>query len=140
MAHAKPSLCVLEIGVSIGGSTAASVKDLILPIGKPIYSKYIYTDASLPPLANARKRFQEFPNVEYRTLDISQDPAEQGFENSEYDLIVATNAIHATPSLSQSLANVRKLLAPNGRFLLQELQLHTESKWINCMFGLLEEW
>lgn len=112
--------------------------DLVLPIGKPIYSKYTYTDNSSASLADAKKRFQELPNTEYRVLDISKDPAEQGFENNEYDLIVATNAIHATKSLSESLANVRKLLAPNGRFLLQEL--HPQSKWINCIFGLLDDW
>ncbi|KAL8743854.1 MAG: hypothetical protein Q9184_008066, partial [Pyrenodesmia sp. 2 TL-2023] len=140
VAHAKPCLCVLEIGASTSWSTAAILKDLILPNGKPIYSKYTYTDASLGPLTDAKKRLQELPNIEYWILYISQDPAEQGFENSEYDLIVAINAIHATPSLFESLANVRKLLAPNGRFLLQELQLRNGSKWINCIFGLLEEW
>ena len=138
VAHAKPNLRILEIGASTGGSTAALMKDLVMSIGKPIYSKYTYTDTSSTPLANAKKRFQELPNIEYRVLDISKDPDEQGFENSEYDLIVATNAIHATKSLSESLANVRKLLAPKGRLLLQEL--HTQSKWVNCMFGLLEDW
>lgn len=140
VAHAKPNLRVLEIGASTGGSTAAILKDLVLPMGKPLYSTYTYTDASSPPLANAKRRFQDLSNIEYRTLDISKDPAEQGFEKDKYDLIVATNAIHATPSLFESLVNVRKLLSSNGRFLLQELQLHTESKWINCIFGLLEEW
>jgi acyl transferase domain-containing protein/SAM-dependent methyltransferase len=138
VAHAKPNLRILEIGASTGGSTAAMMKDLVLPIGKPMYSRYTYTDTSSAPLPNAKKRFQELPNIEYRVLDISKDPAEQGFENSEYDLIVATNAIHATKRLSESLANVRKLLAPNGRLLLQEL--HTQSKWVNCIFGLLDDW
>ncbi|KAL8910611.1 MAG: hypothetical protein Q9171_004105 [Xanthocarpia ochracea] len=138
VAHAKPNLRILEIGASTGGSTAAMMKDLILPVGKPLYSRYTYTDASSAPLANAKKRFEELPNIEYRVLDISKDPAEQGFENSEYDLIVAINSIHATKSLTESLANVHKLLAPNGRLLLQEL--HTQSKWVNCIFGLLDDW
>ncbi|KAL8790668.1 MAG: hypothetical protein Q9213_000516 [Squamulea squamosa] len=138
LAHAKPNLRILEIGASTGGSTAAIMKDLILPVGKPIYTKYTYTDTSSTPLANAKKRFQDLPNIEYRVLDISKDPAEQGFETSEYDLIVATNAIHATECLSESLANVRKLLASNGRLLLQELC--TQSKWVNCIFGLLDDW
>lgn len=138
LAHTKPNLRILEIGASSGGSTAAILKDLVLPIGKPVFSRYTYTDASSAPLANAKKRFEMLPNIEYRVLDISKDPAEQGFESSEYDLIVATNAIHATKCLSESLANVRKLLAPNGRLLLQEL--HTQSKWVNCIFGLLDDW
>jgi hypothetical protein len=76
--------------------------------------------------------------MEYRVLDISKDPTEQGFKDSDYDLIVASNTIHATRSLSESLLNVRKLLAPNGRLLLQEL--YTHSKWINCVLGFLPDW
>lgn len=136
--HARPNLRILEIGASTGGSTASIMKDLILPVGKPIYSRYTYTDTSSAPLTNAKRRFRELPNIEYRVLDISKDPVEQGFESSEYDLIIATNAIHATRSLSESLANVRKLIAPSGRLLLQELS--TQSKWVNCVFGLLEDW
>lgn len=138
VAHARPNLRILEIGASTGGSTSSIMKDLNLPIGKPIYSKYTYTDTSYAPLTNAKRRLQELPNIEYRMLDISKDPVEQGFESSEYDLIIATNAIHATRSLSESLANVRKLIAPNGRLLLQEL--HTRSKWVNCIFGLFGDW
>ncbi|KAL9033935.1 MAG: hypothetical protein Q9214_007274, partial [Letrouitia sp. 1 TL-2023] len=138
VAHARPNLRILEIGASTGGSTASIMKDLVLPIGKPIYSKYTYTDISSAPLNDAKRRFQELPNMEYRVLDISKDPIEQGFDSSEYDLIIATNAIHATKSLSESLANVRKLITPNGRLVLQEL--HTQSKWVNCIFGLLEDW
>ncbi|KAL8700930.1 MAG: hypothetical protein Q9224_000732 [Gallowayella concinna] len=138
VAHTKPSLRILELGASTGGSTAAIMKDLILPNGKPVYYSYTYTDTSSISFANAKKRFQDLPNIEYRVLDVSKDPAEQGFENSVYDLIVATNAIHATERLSTSLVNVRKLLAPNGRFLLQELC--PQSKWVNCIFGLLDDW
>ncbi|KAL8952153.1 MAG: hypothetical protein Q9222_001930 [Ikaeria aurantiellina] len=134
MAHAKPNLRILEIGASSGGSTTAILKDLILPIGKPVYSKYVYTDKSSDSFNNAKQQLSELPNIDYRVLDISKDPGEQGFDNEEYDLIIATNAIHATKSLSESLTNVRK----RGRLLMHELC--NQSKWINCLFGLLDEW
>ena len=54
-------------------------------------------------------------------LSISEDLAEQGFVNSEYNLVVVTNIIYATKILSESLTKVYKLLAPNSRLLLQEL-------------------
>ncbi len=41
--------------------------------------------------------------MEYSVLDISVDPWEQGFEDRQYDLILATNVVHATHSLQTSL-------------------------------------
>ena len=139
LAHARPSLRVLELGGSTGQLTSSLMEDLILPHGGALYFKHTFTDPSSTSLADAKKRFQELDNIEFRVLDIANDPAEQGFqEDDKYDLIVATNHVHATPSLFGSLANARKLLAPGGRLLLQEL--NTESKWINCILGFLDEW
>ncbi len=80
----------------------------------------------------ATENFKDYPNIEYATLDISKDLADQGFEGREFDLIVASNVIHATKSLQDSLKNVRKLLAPNGRFFLTEL--NSTSKWVNYIW------
>jgi hypothetical protein len=72
-------------------------------------------------------------------LDISKDPLEQGFELETYDLIIASNVIHATETLGITLKNVRKLLNPRGRFFLQE---HTPSvaKMVNFIMGPLPGW
>jgi len=67
-------------------------------------------------------------------LDISKGLADQGFEGREFDLIFATNVIHATKSLQDSLQNVRRLLAPNGRFFLTELNSTSTSKWVNYIW------
>lgn len=85
-----------------------------------------------------KDRFASYPNIEYATLDISKDPSDQGFDGRKYDLILATNVIHATASLNDSLSNVRKLLSPTGWFLLHELT--PTSKWINYIFGTLAGW
>lgn len=139
LAHARPSLRILELGGSTGQLTTSLIKDLSLPNGGSLYFKHTFTDPSSTALADAKKELQDLDNIEFRVLDIASDPAEQGFkEEDKYDLIVATNHVHATPSLATSLANVRKLLAPGGRVLLQELS--TESKWINCILGFLDEW
>ncbi|KAI9170607.1 Lovastatin diketide synthase LovF 15 [Paramyrothecium foliicola] len=140
MAHARPSLRVLEVGAGTGQLTASLIKDLTLPIGKPLYFKYTLADNSSANFADMKTRFQDMDNIEYKVLDVSKDPAEQGFkgEENQYDLIVATNVVHATESLSGSLTNIRKLLAPGGRLLLQEI--NTESKWINCILGFLDDW
>ena len=138
VAHLKPNLRILEIGARIGGAASSILEDLVLPIGKPLYSKYTLSDASSASLASLKKQFKDDQNIEFRVLDISKDLSEQGFDNDTYDLIIATNVIHGTPSLGESLKNVRKLVAPSGRLLLQEL--HSTSKWINYIFGLLDDW
>ncbi|KAI6770702.1 hypothetical protein HG531_009557 [Fusarium graminearum] len=137
LAHSKPNLRVLEIGAGTGGSTSQLLKYLA-PVGKVLFSNYTYTDISSGFFESAKKRFNEFPNMEFATLDISRDPSEQGFDGREYDLILATNVIHATKSLNESLKNVRKLLSSDGRFLLHELT--PTSKWINYIFGTLPGW
>ncbi|KAJ5652341.1 Acyl transferase/acyl hydrolase/lysophospholipase [Penicillium longicatenatum] len=138
LAHSKPNLRVLEIGAGLGGSTANALR-FLTPGGRTLYSRYSFTDLSPGFFVAAKDRFSSYPNMEYATLDISKDPAEQGFDTT-YDLILATNVIHATPSLNESLKNVRKLLAPGGRLLLHELAPSPKSKWVNYIWGTLAGW
>jgi acyl transferase domain-containing protein len=140
LAHSKPNLRILEIGAGTGATTASMLKDLVLPdgSGQVLYSQYTYTDISPSFFVAARERFKAAVNMEFMRLDISQDPAEQGFDGRQYDLVVATNVIHATPSLQVSLSHIRSMLAPDGRLLL--LDLDSQSKWVNFVFGTLEGW
>lgn len=138
LAHSKPNLRVLEIGAGTGGSTNNILKDLALPNGRVMYSKYTFTDISSGFFVAAKERFKASLNMEFATLDISKDPTAQGFFEGSYDLIIATNVLHATESLRETLVNVQKLLHPGGRLLLQELC--STSKWINYIFGVLPGW
>lgn len=137
LSHTKPNLQILEIGAGTGGSTANLLK-LLTPGDRTLYTNYTFTDISSGFFVAAKDRFANYPNIEYATLDISKDPSDQGFDGRKYDLILATNVIHATASLNDSLKNVRKLLSPAGWFLLQELT--PTSKWINYIFGTLAGW
>ncbi|OAQ63678.2 polyketide synthase [Pochonia chlamydosporia 170] len=123
LAHSKPNLRILEIGAGTGASTASFLKHLILPVGHPLYSKYTFTDISSGFFVGAKERLEE-----------------QGFkEDEKYDLIIATNVLHATKSLHDALCNARKLLDHrDGRLLLHEL--NSPSKWPNYIFGLLAGW
>lgn len=118
--HSKPTLRVLEIGAGTGGTTADVLKGLTSACER-MYSTYTYSDISSGFFVAARKRFKNYQGLEYRTLDISKDPISQGFQGESFDLIVAANVLHATPSLHATLTNVRKLLTPHGYLFLQEL-------------------
>ncbi|PSN69566.1 polyketide synthase [Corynespora cassiicola Philippines] len=140
LGHTNPNLRVLEIGAGTGASSASILKDLTLSGSTPqaLYNKYTFTDISSGFFVSAKELLKDHHNIEYRMLDISKDPAEQGFDATEYDLVIATNVLHATESLGDTLKNVRKLLAPEGRLLLHEL--FSTSKWPNVVFGTLPGW
>ena len=129
LGHRTPHMRILEIGAGTGSSTDMMLQGLVSEYGDRLYSSYVFTDVSAGFFGAAKERFGHAHAMKFQTLDISRDPGEQGFELGSFDLVVASNVLHATPSLGLSLANARKLLRPNGKLLLQEL--HTEIKGAN---------
>lgn len=57
----------------------------------------------------------------FKLFDVEKTPASQGYEENSYDLIIASNVLHATKSLQKSLENTRRLLKPGGYLLLLEI-------------------
>ncbi|MBI4662865.1 MAG: amino acid adenylation domain-containing protein [Verrucomicrobia bacterium] len=108
-------LRILEIGAGTGSTTAA-----LLPILSPERASYCSTDLSVFFLSGAQKKFASYPFVDYRPLNIEENPAAQGFKEHDYDIVVAANVLHGTRRLAEALAHVRSLLAPGGLLLLFE--------------------
>ena len=121
LSHTKPNLRVLEVGAGTGGTTQTILQDLVDVDGRPLYSLYSFTDVSAGFFPQAKERFKDASNMQYRVLDITRDCIEQGFEFASYDLILAANVVHATPSLHDTLCNLRSLLRPYGHLVLTEL-------------------
>ncbi|GMF78452.1 unnamed protein product [Aspergillus oryzae] len=138
LGHSYPQLRVLEVGGGTGGDTLIALKGLTLDHSNRLYSTYTFTDISPGFLLEAKERYKSYPAMEYATLDISRDPVEQGFEPESYDLIIAANVIHATPRISETLRNVRRLLVPGGRLLLIELACTIPI--IDYIMGILPGW
>ncbi|KAK1148125.1 Type I Iterative Polyketide synthase (PKS) [Aspergillus melleus] len=138
LGHSNPLLRVLEVGGGTGGDTLMALEGLTLGNGNRLYAKYTFTDISPAFLPHAKERFKSYADIEYAILDISQNPAEQGFEPGSYDLIIASNVLHATPSISKSLTHVRKLLAPGGRLML--IELTPETPLMDYIMGILPGW
>lgn len=121
LAITKPNLRILEVGAVTGGTTELILRDLARCGGNPSYSLYTFTDISAGFFTQARERFSYAPNMEYKVLDISQSAFEQGFEAQSYDLILAPNVVHATPSLQDTLGVLQPLLRPHGHLVLSEV-------------------
>ncbi|KAI1300936.1 putative polyketide synthase [Xylaria venustula] len=138
ISNTQPRLRILEVGAGTGGTTAKVLAALKSSFGERLYATYMYTDISSGFMNAAKARFSDYDRVEYAVLDITKDPAEQGFELGVYDLVVCANVLHATPSLQTSLRHVHDLLAPGGRILLEELC--PDAKFFDYIYGFLPGW
>ena len=127
-------LRVIEVGAGTGSATAA-----VLPELRKGCFDYTYTDISAGFFAEAEGRFGgPEASIEYRVLDIEQDPGSQGFDYHAYDLVIASNVLHATRYLSETLEHCRDLLAPSGHLVALE-NLRGQG-WLDLTFGQLDGW
>jgi acyl transferase domain-containing protein/NADPH:quinone reductase-like Zn-dependent oxidoreductase/surfactin synthase thioesterase subunit/NAD(P)-dependent dehydrogenase (short-subunit alcohol dehydrogenase family)/SAM-dependent methyltransferase/aryl carrier-like protein len=124
---------ILEIGAGTGGMTQA-----ILPMLPANRTEYVFTDLSHMFMLKAQQRFDKYPFVQYKIMDIEQDPAEQGFDLNTFDIIIASDVIHATRNLSVSLGNAQKLLASEG--VLMMLEVTNSPVYLDFIFGMTEGW
>ena len=127
-------LRVLEVGAGTGAGTAAVLPEL--PAGR---YDYTYTDISAGFFSEAEKRFGgSDESIEYRALDIEKDPVEQGFDLHGYDLVIASNVLHGTRYLNETLTHCRMLLAPSGQLVALENLCGLD--WQDMTFGQLDGW
>ena len=127
-------LRVIEVGAGTGSATASVLPEL--PAGR---FEYTYTDISAGFFAEAEGRFGDGDGcIEYRPLDIERDPIAQGFDRHGYDLIIASNVLHATRYLEETLGHCRDLLAPSGQLIA--LENLSGVGWMDLTFGQLDGW
>ncbi len=123
---------LVEIGAGTGGTAS-----VLLPV-LPSNASYRFTDVSAAFLHRAERKFAAWPMLHYGLLDIERQPAEQGYAAGAFDVVVATNVLHATRDIRETLANVRSLLAPGGLLLLGEAT--TNLSWLDITVGLTDGW
>ncbi|WP_246561496.1 type I polyketide synthase [Streptomyces roseirectus] len=105
--------------LDLGGALAETLLD-VLP---PERAHYVLTGTSAASLPRAQERFAGHDFVEYATLDLDRDPAEQGFTDGSFDLVVASDMLHTTADPRVNLGHVERLLAPRGQLLAVESHL-----------------
>ncbi|KXG50576.1 Acyl transferase/acyl hydrolase/lysophospholipase [Penicillium griseofulvum] len=131
--HQAGDLKVLEVGAGDGASTKAFLPSLAA-------SLYTYTDVSTTFFAKAQRSLAAWADsIEYRKFDITQDPSEQNFEASSFDLILAVDVVHAAPDASYALLNLKSLLKESGRLILVEI-CKTDVLLYPLIFGLNPGW
>ncbi|KAE9373525.1 hypothetical protein N431DRAFT_482543 [Stipitochalara longipes BDJ] len=134
--HRYPHTKILEIGAGTGGAT----KTVLESIGNT-FSSYTYTDISAGFFEKAAELFRNYRDkITFKILDIENTPTTQGFEAHSYDVIIASNVLHATSSLHKTLENTRRLLKPGGYLLLLEITNNGPIRYTNMMGGLPGWW
>ncbi|KAJ6040214.1 hypothetical protein N7444_009119 [Penicillium canescens] len=133
--HRYPHARILEIGAGTGGAT----KSVLEAVGGTM-SSYTYTDISVGFFPRASEIFKEYNDrMTFKVLDAEKTPASQGYEENSYDIVIASNVLHATANLQRTLENTRRLLKPGGYLMLLEI---TDNDPIRCstIMGGLPGW
>lgn len=136
LTHRYPRMNILEIGAGTGGATQHVLKNA----GVGGFRTYTYTDISAAFFEKAQGVFSEYADkMIFKTLNVENDPLTQGFEAGGYDLIIASNVLHATKSLENTMSNARKLLRPGGYLMLLEIT-SMEMLRVSFMVSALSGW
>jgi len=140
VAHKNPEVKILEIGGGTGGATLPVLQRLGGENGTaPRFMNYTFTDISTGFFEKAHEKFKSWlPVMNFHALNIEEDPLKQGFEEGEYDIVIAANVLHATGSMDQTLANVKKLLKPTGKLVLAEIT--NPLLRVHMIVGSLDGW
>ncbi|EAW17052.1 type I polyketide synthase [Aspergillus fischeri NRRL 181] len=114
--HSNPLLRILHIAEG-KGVVSHQVLEHLNSEDLPFYSEYTYT--STKDIGSAvHERLKEFKAVNFKNLDMTTDPCQQGFEKGAYDLVIVSNTNVPPSQLQTALQNIKRLLVPGGRVLL----------------------
>ncbi|KAI1416801.1 hybrid PKS-NRPS PsoA [Hypoxylon sp. FL1857] len=134
LTHRYPAMRILEIGAGTGAATIAALNG-----AEAGFKSYTFTDVSSGFFESSKAMFLEYGElIDYKVLDIERCPLEQGFQEESFDLLIASNVLHATKRLLTTLQNCRKLLRPGGHILL--LEPTSETLRIQFIFSCLPGW
>ncbi|KAI1858549.1 uncharacterized protein JN550_012596 [Neoarthrinium moseri] len=119
-AHQNPKVRILEVGAGTGSATNEILSALKGDTAWRQYSEYRFTDTTPSFLASGEERFSNYGGMTFGTFDMEQSGESQGYQQ-DWDIVVASNVIHATSDIRGTLVNIRNVLKPGGRMLLLEL-------------------
>jgi polyketide synthase PksM len=136
-ADTRRKLRILEIGAGTGG-TSAVVLEKLAGFAEHI-DEYCYTDLSKAFLRHAEREYaSRYPFIKCHIFDVESSPEEQGLRRGSYDIVLATNVLHATRNIRNTLRNAKAVLAARGMIVISELSQN--SLFAHVTFGLLDGW
>ncbi|WP_238651995.1 alpha/beta fold hydrolase [Paenibacillus piscarius] len=122
--------------LEVGGGTGLLTRQL-LDLAELPNVNYWFTDIGEYFITRA-KGDPDFSALHYKILDISRNPAEQGFAPDSFDAVIGLNVVHATRNIGSTLDNLQQVLVPGGLMLL--IEACTSRRWVDMVWGLAEGW
>nr|DAC82026.1 TPA_exp: polyketide synthase [Kiritimatiellota bacterium] len=128
---------ILEIGAGTGGTTAGLLVKL-RPFEKSI-QEYCYTDLSKAFLIHAQEQYApQAPYLTTHIFNVEKPLSGQDIKPDSFDVVIATNVLHATKNIRQTLRNAKAALYKGGILLVNEMS--RKLLFPHLTFGLLEGW
>ena len=128
---------LFEIGAGTGG-TSITMFQKLQPYRKNI-KEYCYTDVSKAFLIHAEKEYGAgTPYLTYKVFNVEEPIERQGIDIGGYDIVIATNVLHATQNIRNTIRNSKAVLKNNGLLLVNEMSKN--SLFTHLTFGLLDGW
>ncbi|KAL8820375.1 MAG: hypothetical protein Q9223_001397 [Gallowayella weberi] len=124
---------IMEVGAGFGGTTTALAR-MLQEYGLTV--EYTFSDIAPTLVDKAKQKFSSYSWMDFRTLNLDQDPPTACL--GQYDVVLATNVVHATKDLVASTTRMKSLLKEGGFICLSEITRVID--WHNIVFGLLPGW
>ncbi|KAK1139769.1 Type I Iterative Polyketide synthase (PKS) [Aspergillus melleus] len=139
MCHTNPQLRVFDTGSGPVRLTSCVLKALTSKEGR-CWSKYTWSDVSPVAVQAARERYGD--KVECCLFDVARDPTAQGLQELGYDVVILSDALRTIPQIDAALQNIKTLLVPGGRIIVQEISPmnYITSEITNAGSLLTSEW
>ncbi|CAH9068078.1 hypothetical protein PSECIP111951_04006 [Pseudoalteromonas holothuriae] len=128
---------ILEVGAGTG-ATSAEIFTRLQEFEQNI-AQYCYTDISKAFLLHAQTHYgPSHDYLDYAIVNLEQPYIESGLRPAHYDIVIATNVIHATSDILAAMNNVKSALKADGTLFINEVC--SRSIFTHLTFGLLDGW
>jgi len=125
-------LRILELSGGAVGLTADLLT--VLPMDR---CGYVFASPDAAVRAHAQAELADFVGHAVSELDISADLHQQGQTANSFDVVIASNVLHASDEPGAALNNIRRLLRRDGLVLVLE---HSPERLSDLVFGIQPEW
>jgi SAM-dependent methyltransferase len=125
----EPGLRVLDLAGGTG-EPSLSVAQRVAPGGSVTYSDFV---PEMIAVAQEHARRANISNIDFRQVDAEDIP----FEDNSYDRVVARFGVMFFPDMQRALAEVRRVLKPNGRISFVVWQAVANNPWFEELNGPL---
>lgn len=94
-------------------------------------AELVLSDFSEAMVETTRNTIGELPNITYRSIDIQDIP----YDSATFDVVIANMMLYHVPDLPKALAEVRRILKPNGKFYCATYGEHGIVEYLSKLLG-----